>query len=431
MRWPSPRRAWAAVVVLSLCYVLSFADRLIISIMVEPIKHDFGLSDSAMGLLMGSSFGFTYAIFGVVFGRIADRGHRLRLISVGVILWSLGTLLSAFAHEFWQLLTLRTGVGIGEAALTPATLSLISDLFRSEKRTLPMSVFLASGLVGATGAYMLGGVAVTVASGLSGGSVAAFASMAPWRIVLVMLALPGFILAPILLVTIREPVRTGVLRQEPFAPREIVAHLARHRRGYGGLLIGLGLLQVLAYGMAVWYPTLLIRGHGMRAADAGLAYGLVGMAWSVSGTLAIPAVTHQLRRTLGSNAISRVGASAIGVAAPLLIGAFLVPGAGFSLALIGPAIFLLIGVGTRAPIALQVLPPNQMRAQVTALYFLGANILGLGVAPLLVAALASAYSGISAIGAALATLVAVIAPVSLFLLQRSQGYLPSWVPDEA
>src|SRR5262249_47502620 len=133
--------AWYAVGVLTLAYVISFVDRQILNLMVDPIKRDLGISEKAMSVLMGASFAVFYTLFGIPLGRLADTRSRRGLIAVGISLWSLMAAGCGLARRFWQLLVMRIGVGIGEASLSPAAYSLIADYFRPESRSTAMSVY--------------------------------------------------------------------------------------------------------------------------------------------------------------------------------------------------------------------------------------------------------------------------------------------------
>lgn len=138
--YPSSTRAWVTVAILMLAYVLSFVDRQILNLLVEPIRRDLDITDTHMSLLMGFSFAVFYTICGVPIGRLADRKSRRGIIAVGVLVWSLMTALCGTARTFWQFLVFRIGVGVGEAALSPSAYSLIADSFPPKLRGTAMSV---------------------------------------------------------------------------------------------------------------------------------------------------------------------------------------------------------------------------------------------------------------------------------------------------
>src|SRR5690606_31255790 len=139
--YPSSVAAWTTVTILMLAYVLSFIDRQILSLLVEPIKRDMVISDTQMSLLMGLSFALFYTICGIPLGRLADTKSRRGLIAIGVLLWSAATAACGLAKMYWHFLLCRIGVGVGEAALSPAAYSLIADSFPPERRATAISVY--------------------------------------------------------------------------------------------------------------------------------------------------------------------------------------------------------------------------------------------------------------------------------------------------
>ena len=193
---PAPRAlaGWFAVGVLLAAYAVSFLDRLILTLIVQPLKADLGISDTEFGLLQGPAFALFYATMGLPLGWLADRVHRVRLMAVAILFWSLMTFLSGYATEYWHLLLCRFGVGFGEAALVPAAVSLLADLFPPQRRALPVSVFTAGLAVGSGLALYLGGSFIAFAE--QGATQLpllgpVFEGHAPWQIVLMLAGLVG------------------------------------------------------------------------------------------------------------------------------------------------------------------------------------------------------------------------------------------------
>ena len=145
------RRSWYVLIVLMLAYISSFIDRQVLALLVEPIKRDLNVSDSQVGLLVGLSFALFYTFLGIPIGKLADRKNRKKIILVGITIWSIMTALCGITNSYWQLFWARMGVGVGEAALSPAAYSLITDMFPKNKLGTAMGiynigVFLGSGL---------------------------------------------------------------------------------------------------------------------------------------------------------------------------------------------------------------------------------------------------------------------------------------------
>ena len=158
--YPEPRWAWYGVGVLMVAYTFSFIDRYVIALLIEPIKQDFDLTDTQIGLLSGLAFAIFYTTLGIPIGRLADRYNRRRIISVGIFVWSLMTGLCGLAQSFWQLFAARVGVGVGEAALSPAAFSLIADSFPVERIGRALSVYSVGVYFGSGLAFIIGGAVI-------------------------------------------------------------------------------------------------------------------------------------------------------------------------------------------------------------------------------------------------------------------------------
>ena len=162
--YPSSFRAWTSVSILMLAYVLSFIDRQILNLLVGPIRRDLVISDTQMSLLMGLSFALFYTVCGIPLGRLADTRSRRGVIAVGILFWSAMTAACGMARLYWQFLLCRIGVGVGEAALSPAAYSLIADSFAPERRATAISVYSMGVYLGSGLAFLLGGLVITFAS---------------------------------------------------------------------------------------------------------------------------------------------------------------------------------------------------------------------------------------------------------------------------
>lgn len=160
--YPPGRTAWWTVAVLFAAYLISFVDRVLIGLLVEPIQADLDLSDTEFALLQGVAFALLYTLLGLPFGWLADRFSRPMLVAAGSAIWCASTVACGFSHSFGQLLAARLGVGAGEAALPPSAISLISDSFPPEKRALAMSVYTAASSMGAGASLIVGGLVVAL-----------------------------------------------------------------------------------------------------------------------------------------------------------------------------------------------------------------------------------------------------------------------------
>ena len=251
---------WAAVVVLVLAYAVSFIDRQVVALLVEPLKHDLHLTDSEIGLVQGPAFGLFYALLGMPLGALADRIHRLRLIALGILLWSFATAASGFATSFGGLFVARMAVGIGEAALVPAAVSLLADLFTAERRALPMSVLTSGASMGAGLSLLLGGWFVSFAArGVEALPLVGpwLAGRAVWQVVFIMAGLLG---VPIIIAIfcLKEPERGA--RDSARAVEQVgLGYIFKEWRLFGPLLGGAGLLYIFTNALSAWMPTFFIR----------------------------------------------------------------------------------------------------------------------------------------------------------------------------
>ena len=203
--YPSRPYAWTVVAILIATAVLSYTDRQVLSLLVDPIRGELGISDTQVSLLLGTAFAVVYGIAGIPLGFLADRTSRRNLIFAGVVVWSCGTLACGFSHSFGQLFAARIVVGLGEAVLSPAAISLISDYFPPARRGTAVGFFL-SGIAMGIGAAILigGGVLHVVESGVLAGT--PFAGQPAWRLVLLLIGAPG-LLWSLAILLIKEPAR--------------------------------------------------------------------------------------------------------------------------------------------------------------------------------------------------------------------------------
>ena len=203
---PSQAYAWYVVVALTLGYIVSFIDRQILSLLIDPIRRELGLGDFQMSLIGPPAFATCFLLFGLVFGRLADHVNRTRLVAFGISVWCVMTAACAFADGAVELFVARMGVGLGEAVLTPCALSLISDLFAREKVGKPIALYTMGISLGSSIAFIVGAALV---GWLEAGGHDPFAGLgitATWRETFLLVGLPGLVLVPLFL-TMREPAR--------------------------------------------------------------------------------------------------------------------------------------------------------------------------------------------------------------------------------
>jgi MFS family permease len=384
--YPSARYAWYVVGVLTLVYVFSFIDRQILNLLVRPIRRDLGISDTQMSLLMGFSFAIFYTVFGMPLGRLADAKNRRGIIAIGFAVWSAFTAACGLAQNFTHMLLARIGVGVGEASLSPAAYSLISDYFPPHRRSTALGVYGMGIYLGGGLALLLGGILIKFTQSQDLYTFPLVGQIRGWQLVFFAVGLPGVFLS-LIMFTVREPFRRGMMKStnQPVPFREVVAYIGENWRTFVCHGLGFGLVSMGSYGASSWVPTYLVRHFGFKESDAGISYGLIV---ATAGTLGIffggwMADWMRGRGRLDSN--MRVALYVTMASLPIAIVAYRVESAAWFLALIWPVAFLTAAPFGVAPAAIQQMMPNPMRAQASSIYLFLNNLIGLGLGPTAVA----------------------------------------------
>ena len=252
-----------ALGVLVVVYTFNFIDRQILSILLEPIKQDLGLSDSALGMLTGFAFALFYATLGIPIARFADRSNRRNLIAWALAIWSAMTAVSGLAQNFWHLLLARIGVGVGEAGCSPPAHSMLADYFPTENRAT------------ALGIYSLGIPFGILFGFIAGGWLNEFFG---WRVAFFIVGVPGLLLAILVRFTLREPPRgmaEGRVADEEQPTIMETFRFLWSKRSFRHMAVGGGLTAFVGYGVITWVPSFLIRSYGMNTGDVGTYLGLI------------------------------------------------------------------------------------------------------------------------------------------------------------
>jgi len=419
----NPAYASYALFLLWLAYILSFVDRQILSLLIGPIRDSFSISDTQFSLLHGLAFAIFYTLLGLPIGRWADRGNRRNIIAAGVALWSAMTCLCGLAKNFSSLFLARIGVGVGEAALSPPAHSLLSDYF--SQRRLPLAyAFYSSGIVLGSGlAYIIGGHIYDFFNQLASSGEPWLDNLSAWQATFIAVGLPGIVVA-LLILTIREPARRGAAvsagETEVILPiRSVLSYLFQRRQVYGSLILGVSLLSILGYATMSWYPEFLQRSYGLTRADAGMRFGQLFIIAGLLGSLLLALASQWW----GSRGVRDINMRIVFFVAclewlPAML-APLMPTADTALLLASLLIALQYGYFGIAISALQVITPNQMRAQVSAILLFVTNLLGLVVGPTVVALLTDyLFVGDQYLYLSLSLVSAVVAPLAAWVLWR-------------
>ena len=433
----STRYSWYVVFVLMVIYIFAFIDRQILSMMIGDLKEGLNLEkDWHAGFLMGPAFAIFYTLFGIPFGRLADSHNRRLIIALGLGLWSLLTAGCAIAKNFWQMALMRVGVGVGEASLSPSAYSLIADYFPKEKlgeaiAFYGMGIYLGSGL-----AYVIGGRAITYVRETVAWQLPLVGTIEPWQKVFFLVGLPGMLVVPVLLLTVREPLRRGLWKKSGSAPKgqsvsiplaEVFLYMRQNWKTILTHNLGFALLAFSGLGTTAWLPEMFRRVHGWEMGQFGLVYGSIFSFFGALGIFGGGYLADLLSRRGYGDAKIRVGFLSAWIWFPAGIAFPLVGNADLAMLFVVPAIFLTAVPGALGAASIQEMMPNNMRGQASAIYLLVVNMMGLALGPLILAMLTDyiftgeSY-GVEGIRYSLLSLTVMAHLLSTLLLWKCMGY---------
>jgi MFS family permease len=414
--WPSAAQGWMAVALLALASVGSQFDRTVINLMVEPLKQTFALDDTHFGMLQSIPFGIFYVLACVPIGRVADRYSRRVIIATGIALFGLFAMGSGLARSFTQLFLTRIGVAVGEASLTPAALSMLSDLFPPQRLGRPVSGFLMSAPVGQALAFMGGGSLLQWLSSSSVLASGALSRLAPWQAAFIIVGAPVLLLVPFFILQ-REPSRRGPGASGPLPLLQFAQLLRTRAAALVPMFAGFAMVNLVSNAFFIWTPALLHRSYGWNAAQIGIAFGLIVLSCGTAGVFFAGWLSDQLalRGRLDAQlrvaAYGYVGCGVFGALAPLM------PNAAAALAMLAPAIFFSNMPYSCAGTAIQLIVPNRARAQVTAIYVTFTTLVGLVVGPIVIGLMTDhVFRDPADVRYSLSIVIAIAAPAMVVLI---------------
>ena len=413
----SPPVTWRthyALFVLASIYVFNYIDRQLMAILIEPVKLEFGISDTGIGLLSGVTFAVFYTVFGFPLGRLSDRVGRKPVIAFSCIAWSLMTMLCGMAGNFLTLLLARIGVAVGEAGGTAPSVAMVSDLYPANRRSTALSFLMLGSSLGAIVGLGLGGW---------------IAQHHGWRYAFLLIGAPGIFLGLLLLLTVRAPKPVTPVSKS-VAPDDgwlkTLVELFRMPSFIWLVLTG-GAAAIAGYAIGTWSPSFLIRSHGLNLQQAGFLVGVVGGTGSTIGTLVCGVLTDRMARR---DAGWQIGVPLLGtlISIPFALAYFLWPqGTAFYIgstavpqAFLFYSAFGFFGVWWATPClsAITHLFPATRLAQATAIFVMSMTLLGVGVGPLFVGMLSDFFVptlGSESLRYALAGSVSMLVLASVFL----------------
>ncbi|WP_405240693.1 spinster family MFS transporter [Lentisalinibacter orientalis] len=380
---------WYVVGVLMVAYMVAFVDRQVITLLVEPIRADLEISDTGISLLMGLAFAIFYVTMGVPIARLSDRYSRKHIISAGIFLWSLATAACGLARSFGQLFLARVGVGVGEATLTPAAYSIIADYFPPKKQGRAIAVYSMGIYLGAGLAMVAGGAVVRLITNADPIQLPVVGVLAPWQMTFVLVGLPGLALTAIMLLTVREPTRRDLLPTDAAAVpiRDIAAFMVKNRGTFASVFLGYSAGGMAFYGFLFWVPEFIRRTYGWDISDAGIVFGIELAVLGSLGAYCGGWICDWLTNRGVRDAALRAASVFLGISMPVMAVTPLMPSADLAIPMLGLMAFVMSMQQALSPVALQLVTPNQMRAQIMALFFLVASFCSIAMGATVVALL--------------------------------------------
>lgn len=428
------RYAWYVVGLLTVIYSLSFIDRQVVNLLVEPIKAEFGLSDSQISLLQGLAFTSSYIALGPLFGRWADIGNRRNVIIFGAVVWSIFTVLCGLSAGYPQLFGARMGVGAAEACLIPAVYSMLPDYFRKETLPRAMSIFLMGPYIGGGLALIFGGIVISGFAGAGSTTLPLFGDLAPWQLVFVVVGMPGILLA-LTAVTISDPPRLAERATDSsdhFSWGDSIQYFWRYRAVYGCLFGGMSLHILLVYALPAWVPSFLARTLKIELSTIGFAYGALVLTMGMAGTLSGPLLGTWLRKKGYGDAPFRVPVIAATALVPSCALLPLAPNYETVLVVLALVTFLYTLPLAMATAALQLITPNRMRGIAASVYVFVVSAVGLGLAPTTIAATTDyIFRDPAMVGWSLGIVCSVASAGAAFVMYRGLGHFRAAMQSQA
>ena len=386
MKRYSEANLWYVVLLLTVASTLSFIDRQILNVMIGPIKRDLGgLSDTEISLIIGLAFSTVYSLTTLPLARVADRFNRRNVIVAGIFSWSLMTALAGMANSFWQLFVARMGVGVGEASLGPATTSMLADYYEEHRLPLAYGIVATAPFIGTGLASIVGGPLIDYLEAQPLMVLPVFGEMYSWQTVLVVVGLPGILLA-LVMFTIGEPERSGASAEktEGYSYADLWQFCRERRKYLSYHFVAYLCLSIQGFAFLTWIVEFFVRIHGWSRTEIGLTYGsiafLVGILGSVwagfyaGRMLAKGRVDAPMRLTMW-------GTIALG---PLAVCMPLVDNDWLAIAIIIPITFFMAMPPGLSNAALQAISPNRLRGQMIAVYLICVSFLSYLFAPLII-----------------------------------------------
>lgn len=372
--------------------MVTYLDRGILSLLVEPIKRDLRISDTQMSLLIGFAFVCFYLIVALPIARLVDYKSRRTILGVGAAIWGITTTLSGLANSFTELFACRVGVGVGAACSSPAAFSMLADLFPREKLARAFA-FLFLGVYGGEGiSLMVGGYLANFFTQLTPRSYPLVGTLHGWQLTLIAIGVPGLLVSA-LIATVHEPARRGRARvagregnavPQRIPVKQVILFMWSNAGIFLPIFASMGIAAALTFGVRSWGPAFYTRTFAWSVAKYGLVQGALALTIMPFGALTGSLFAERLAKKHDDANMRTVLIGQL-VALPGLVLFPLMPTAAWAVALSTWGTFFVFCTTAPMNAALQIVTPNQMRGQVTALFLFVYNVIGIGLGPTFVA----------------------------------------------
>lgn len=374
-------RAWWMLAVLLVFFTLSFIDRSIISMLVQPIGKNLQLTDFEMSIILGPAYAVAFAVFGIPFGWAADHLPRRTVLFWGVFVWALATVACGFATSFGWLFAARVLVGIGEASLTPLALTLIADSFPPSRMTLAMAFYYTGARLGPAAAFLIGGGIITWAASSHGQALTM--GMQPWSVAMIAAGAPGMLLA-FLAFSFRDPPRRGVRTSNDHSNfRQLLSFTRDNLRLLVLLLIAVSLVAAAMSIYYAWVPTFIERRYHWNPGQYAPLMGMTGLL-AMGALLLKGGMVDWLFRRGVHDAHIRFFSWLLFLGLPFPVFMFSLGNPWAFIVAIGLFEALALTYMLYISSTLTLIAPGQLRGQLTAIFLSITVALGSGIGPVVV-----------------------------------------------
>ena len=416
---------WYVAFILLIGFTFSFIDRQVLNLLVVPIQNDLNITDTQISALQGLAFVLTYVGLCIPIGRLVDKSHRVTVMIVGLLVWSVATIACGFSKNYVSMFIARMGIGAGESTVHPGSISILGDYFDSDKIAYPMSIYLLGPYLGAGIAMIFGAQVLDWTSQMDSNLVLPLiGEVAPWQLTFIAVGLPG-ILVVCLFLTIKEPKRKipEIDSKEVPSFKKIAEFIQKNWQVYGAIIIGNSCLIILLYGLQSWVPTMLLRVYEWDLIQSGRVYGLIAMLAGSAGVLSGPIVL----RLMSDNEIRaphfKLAIFGISIASLSLIMLPFQPNVNIALIFVTLASFFVTLPLAGTSSAMVIVSPNRIRGVITGIYVVVTSIFGLVLGPFLVASSTDfIFQDPTAIAKSLALVSVLIGPIGIFFMLKGINY---------